>query len=54
MKELIICTKQDLETEPVLLNGRHVESVEDFKYLGTALETHVSFSVSTVSLYSLS
>ena len=51
-KELIMCcTKQHLITEPVSLDGQHVETVEHFKYLGTVLDTQVSFSENTEYIF---
>ena len=46
-KELIMCTEQDLEIEPVSFDGQHVETVNNLKYLGTVLDCQVSFSENT-------
>lgn len=45
--ELNICTKQDMITEPVSLDGQHVEIVENFTYLGMILDSQMSFSGNT-------
>ena len=45
--ELLFCKKQDVTTEPVLLNGLVVETVGTFKYLGTVLDNFLSFSETT-------
>lgn len=37
-KELIFCSRKDVKTEPVSLNGQQVEIVENLKYLGTLLD----------------
>lgn len=49
--ELLFCKKQDIITEPVLLNGQVAETVETFKYLGTVLDNHLSFTDNTEFIF---
>jgi len=49
--ELIFGKKQDIITEPILLNGQVVEIVETFKYLGTVLDNHLSFTDNTEFIF---
>ncbi len=46
-KELILPMKQDMNLKPVSLTGQFVETVGNFKYLGTILDSQLSFSVNT-------
>ncbi len=43
-KELIMCTKQDVICKPISLESQQVEIVEHFKYLGSILDSQLSFA----------
>ena len=49
-KELFML-KPDITILPVSLDGQVIESVEDFKYLGTVLDSQMSFSANTEYIY---
>ncbi len=43
-KELIMCTKRDVICKPISLESQQVEIVEHFKYLGSILDSQLSFA----------
>ena len=45
------CSSPQPLFEPLRLNGQTVEQVEAFRYLGTDMDTHLSFSQHTDSVY---
>ncbi len=43
-KSLIMCTKRDVICKPISLESQQVEIVEHFKYLGSILDSQLSFA----------
>ncbi len=43
-KELIMCTRRDVICKPISLESQQVEIVEHFKYLGSILDSQLSFA----------